>query len=194
MRRRGRFPAQGHTTWGVPAEGCSLGGPGPNAGGTFQKQNQASYACRGPAEGQPCAGDTGKVTPHPVPPTASQAQGGCRLPFPAQRPSRKRLQACPPRRPGAGAALKALWSQSPGWWKNSRKGPERGWEPARGPGAVPPRAGGAGAGHGPHHRAEPSPGPHGVTGPSPARASCALRWRSAPWCRWPSGGSTAPAR
>lgn len=105
----------------------------------------------------PCAGDTGKVTPHPVPPTASQAQGGCRLPFPAQRPSRKRLQACPPRRPGAGAALKALWSQSPGWWKNSRKGPERGWEPARGPGAVPPRAGGAGAGHGPapQGRAQP---------------------------------------
>lgn len=104
MRRRGHFPARGHTTWGVPAEGCSLGGPGPNAGGTFQKQNQASYACWGPAEGQPCAGDTGKVTP-PRPPNRVSGPGRVPPALPGSAPLQEAAAGLPPSPARGGGGL-----------------------------------------------------------------------------------------
>lgn len=141
VTRRGHFPARGHTTWGVSPgrssgselRGAAPGGPASTQEACFKNKTKPAIHAGGLQKARPVPGTQGRSPPDP--PTPSQAQGGCRLPFPAQCPSRKRLQACPPRWDRRGGARISNGGRIPG------KGQSRGWELAGWPGEVPPRAG-----------------------------------------------------
>lgn len=195
---------EGASPPGVTAPGASdaaPGGPAPTQQ-VLQKRNQASCPCWGPAGGPPCAGDTGKVSRPPTPQPRLRPREGAACPSRLSAPPGSSCRARPPRWDrggGSSAADRPSGARLGNGGRSPRKGQRKRLEPARWPSEVPPQAGGAGSGSGPHGhgrarpRGEPAR-PRGVTGPSPARASCASCWCSVPWYRWPSGGSTTPAR
>lgn len=119
VTRRGHFPARGHTTWGVSPgrssgselRGAAPGGLASTQEACFKNKTKPAIHAGGLQKARPVPGTQGRSPPDP--PTPSQAQGGCRLPFPAQCPSGSGCRPAPLAGTGVGEPESVMVEEFP---------------------------------------------------------------------------------